>query len=133
MKMKHFKLSKSSLSRLETCDPRIQEIIKESIKNSPIDFGIPQYGGKRTAKEQYSLYEKGLSKCDGYKHLSYHQSGMAVDFFAYVDGKASWEEIHLTLIAGHILGIAKSMGYNLEWGGFFKSFKDLPHLQLRYT
>lgn len=32
--------------------------------------------------------------------------------------------------AGRMLGVADSMGIKLQWGGHWKSFKDLPHFQL---
>lgn len=131
--MNRFAFSDSSLRRLETCDPRIQEIMNIAIQHSPLDFGIPSLGGKRTADEQNKLFLDGVSKCDGHRHLSYHQSGMAVDIYAYVDGKASWDETYLSVIAGHVLGVAKGLNYELEWGGFFKNFLDMPHFQLRYT
>lgn len=126
-----YKFSAVSLSRLQTVDTRLQHIFEEAITHSPIDFGIPPYGGKRTTEEQKGLYDKGASRADGTVNKSYHQTGLAVDVFAYVNGRASWDEKHLTLIAGHILGTAKRLGYNnLEWGGNWLGFIDMPHYQL---
>lgn len=51
--------------------------------------------------------------------------------FAYVDGKASWDKKHLTAIAKHIIKVAKDkFNVDLEWGGNWRSFKDLPHFQI---
>jgi len=36
---------------------------------------------KRSSTEQKHLFDLGLSKCDGFKKLSLHQSGMAIDIF----------------------------------------------------
>ena len=132
-----YKLSKASNDRLSTCDPRIQEIVKQSIKTSPLDFGIPRFGGMRTAEEQKKLFIQGLSQLDGTVRKSYHQTGLAFDIYAYV-GKASWNAKHLTLIAGHIIGTANRLGYKLTWGGDWDSdgdysdqkFNDLVHFQL---
>lgn len=127
-----YKLSKRSLERLEGVNPILIEIIQEGIKESPFDFGIPNFGGLRTAEEQKQLYDKRLSKCDGYKNKSYHQSGNAFDIYAYVDGKASWNRIQLKLIARHLQKVAKEkFNIKLDWGGDFKTFVDMPHFEIK--
>lgn len=129
--MSGFKLSKRSLQRLDCVNPLLIAIVVEAIKTSPIDFGIPQYGGVRTAIEQNDLFRKKKSKCDGYNKKSYHQSGNAFDIYAYVDGKASWNKTHLTIIARHIQEVAKQRyNINLQWGGDWISWKDMPHFQI---
>lgn len=126
-----YKLSSRSLGRLEGIEPILIEIVKEAIKNSPFDFGIPPFGGLRTAEEQQGLHMKGVSQLDGYTKKSYHQTGKAFDIYAYVDGKASWEVDHLTPIADHILCVAlEKFGIELTWGGHWKNFVDMPHFQI---
>lgn len=126
-----YKLSKRSYERLNGVDAILIAIVTEAIKESPYDFGIPKSGGLRTAEEQYILYKKGRSKADGFKKKSYHQSGKAFDIFAYVDGQASWEKEHLKPIALHIIKVAKEQfDIKLEWGGFWNTFKDMPHFQI---
>lgn len=125
-----FQFSKRSLERMEGVDPRLKEIAKHAITISKIDFGIPQDGGLRTAERQAELFADGKSKADGVKNKSRHQSGMALDVYAYVDGKASWETEHLALVAAAMLQSASILGYKLEWGGHFISFYDAPHFQL---
>jgi peptidoglycan L-alanyl-D-glutamate endopeptidase CwlK len=135
--MKPYKLSKTSRERLNGIKPILIEIIEEAIKTSPIDFGIPQDGGLRTAHRQNAMYAQGrtdltrpkITNADGHKKLSRHQSGEAFDIYAFVDGKASWDITHLTTIARHLQAVAKSKGVELEWGGDWK-MRDLPHLQL---
>ena len=132
--MEQFKLSQRSLARLNGVDDRLIELIQNSIAKSPIDFGIPPYGGMRTPEEQRELFNTGKSKCDGYSIKSNHQTGKAFDVYAYHLGAASWDEIHLSIIAGVILSEAKRMGLNIRWGGTFNSndFKgwDYPHYEL---
>jgi len=59
---------------------------------SPVDFGVPDHGGKRTAPEQKGIYKLGYSKADGYRSLSYHQvlddfgRGQALDLVPYIKG-----------------------------------------------
>ena len=126
-----FKLSKRSRERLNGIEPILIEIVEEAIKTSPLDFGIPSFGGLRTAEEQHYLFNKKVSKCDGYKKESYHQSGNAFDIYAYVNKKASWDRGHLTQIARHIQKVAlDKFGIKLTWGGDWTRFLDLPHFQI---
>ena len=130
-----YRFSKRSLSRLEGVNPNLVELMKTAICRSPIDFGIPSDGGKRTAERQKELFEKNVSKCDGTHKKSYHQSGNAIDVYAYVNGKASWDAEHLAIIAGVVLSVAAEMGLNIRWGGTFGSneFKgwDKSHFELK--
>ena len=125
-----FKLSKSSKKRRAGVDERLIEISDLAIKITIVDFGIPGDGGVRTAKRQKELFLDSKSKCDGYDKKSRHQSGKALDFYAYVDGKASWKPEHLTMVAAAFLQAASILGYKLEWGGLWKGFRDMPHVQL---
>jgi len=119
------------LKVLEGVDTRLQAIFLEAIEESPIDFGIPNTGGFRTAEMQNDLYLGGKSKCDGYDRPSYHQTGNAVDVYAYVDGKASWKKEHLTLISETVKRVANRMDIDISWGGDWTSFVDMPHYQIR--
>lgn len=123
-------LSKNSLKRRDGVDQRLIEINDLALTISPIDFGIPEYGGVRTDEEQADLCDRGLSKCDGTFKRSKHQDKKALDFFAYVDGKASWDKGHMTIVAAAHFQAACILGYRIEWGGFFKTFEDTPHIQL---
>jgi len=125
-----FKLGSKSMLRLSGVNPEILSIVNLAIKITKIDFGIPQDGGLRTAERQNELYVNKSSKADGHVKLSNHQSGNAVDVFAYIDGKASWDELHLAMIAAAMLQSASILGYKLGWGGNFNSFKDMPHFEL---
>jgi len=125
-----WKLSKRSTQRREGVDPRLIEICDLALSISPIDFGIPEHGGLRTAEEQYQLYLDKKSKCNGVNSPSYHQTGKALDFYAYVAGAASWDEHHLTQVAAAFLQAASELGYGLRWGGHWVGFKDMPHVQL---
>ena len=126
-----FQLSKRSRGRLEGIDERLIDVIDLALTISKVDFGIPEYGGLRTAPEQHSLFQTGRSKKDGYEKKSYHQTGKAFDVYAYVDGRASWEEKDLAMVATSILQAANSLGYVVEWGGLWRRFVDMPHFQIR--
>lgn len=111
------------------------EIIVHGLKTCPHPILFPRHCGKRVAKEQHKLFLKGVSKCDGYKKMSKHQFGIAFDFAVYNDkGAPTWSKsFHYKYeeVANHFIKIAKERyGVTLVWGGNFKSFKDLPHMQI---
>lgn len=126
-----FKLSNSSLENRSGVDNRLIEISDMALSLSVFDFGHGRQSGLRTAEEQNQLYIDGKSQRDGYSKISYHQTGLALDFFAFVDGKASWQKYHLSMVAAAFLQAAAELGYPLKWGGLWKSFKDFPHVELR--
>lgn len=125
------KFSERSLMRMEGVDEELRDVMHLAINITKVDFGIPPYGGMRTSKEQAFLYKEGKSKADGVKNKSKHQTGNAIDVYAYVDGRANWEEEHLSMVACAVLQAANRRGCKLDWGGLWKSFKDMPHFQLR--
>ena len=55
---------------------------------------------------------------------SFHNWRVAFDFVPVVNGKAMWDDIKLWRICGEI---GKACG--LEWGGYWHSFPDMPHMQ----
>lgn len=128
--MTNFALSNSSKRRREGIDPRLIEIDDLAIQITTVDFGHPAHSGLRTADEQKALFDNKKSKCDGYDKLSAHQKGKALDFYAYVDGRASWNKLHLSMVAAAYLQAASMLGYKLQWGGLWENFKDYPHVQL---
>ena len=135
-----FKLSITSRTKLSGVDPELIAIVNLALKISKVDFGIPVHGGIRTKEEQNQLFRDKKSKADGYVKESRHQSGEAVDFYAYVDGKASWHEDHLAMVACAFLQSAAILKIPVNWGGLWKSNKttngipygwDMAHIELQ--
>lgn len=116
----NFKLSITSKTRLQGVNPDLIKVTNLAIKLTVIDFGIPPDGGIRMAERQNELFNDDLSKADGYINLSNHQSGDALDFYAYVNGKASWESHYLAMIAAAHLQAASMLGIKINWGGFWQ-------------
>ena len=89
--------------------------------------------GLRTWKEQDALYAIGRTKPPQGKIVtkarggySYHNFGLAFDIVVLdAVGKADWNTDHPSWKRAAELG--KSVG--LEWGGDWKTFKDVPHFQ----
>lgn len=134
-----YKFSKNSLKKLEGLHPQLQKFFHELIKISPYDFSITQ--GVRTTEEQNKLYQQGrtapgkiVTNCDGYKSKSNHQVkpdgfGYAGDIAVLMNNKVTWEERYYKEIA--MTARILMQKYNVEWGGDWKNFKDLPHFEYK--
>ena len=134
--MSKFKLSRSSKANRAGVDPRLIAISNRAIQLTLVDFGHGPMAGLRTPEIQHKLFRDGLSKADGYRNKSYHQTGKALDFYAYVDNKASWQPEHLAMVATAFLQAASELGIAVEWGGLWRSKRgiygwDMPHIQLK--
>ena len=147
---KKYSFAQSSLDKMKKVHPKLVEVMKAAIENSPYDFRITD--GARTAEEQFALYQIGRSKpgrivtnCDGKKFKSNHQIksdgyGYAVDIFltgVYENGvyrkfsdSEGYDVKKLKIVANHILAVAKSKNVNIEWGGNWK-MHDTPHFELK--
>lgn len=138
----NFRFSQNSLINRWGIRPELIEINDYALSISPIDFGIPSTGGVRDTILQSKLFCDGKSKCDGYKKVSYHQIedefhpelpklGHALDFYAYVNGKASWLLYDLAIVAAAHLQASCHLGYVIEWGGLWSwKNRDMPHIQI---
>lgn len=130
-----FRLSERSLNRLEGVNDHLIECIERSLSKASYDMTIPQYGGVRTAEEQYVLFDKGYSKCDGYEKLSYHQSGNAADvipvYKTYQNTKAMNHFAKIMYFEWQKMLKNTEVRGLLEWGGLWGSTGwDKPHYQI---
>lgn len=143
--VKQFKLSNKSIEKMQGVHPRLVEVIKKAIVNSPYDFLITH--GVRTAEEQNKLYQQGrtipgiiITRCDGYINKSNHQKkkdgyGYAVDFAIYdqtKQGNVDWKTSEKYIaVANHIIKIAKDNGLIVESGAFWTKIQDYGHIELK--
>ena len=111
-----FKLSKRSEDRMTGLNHKLINVVRLAITRTPIDFGVAYQGGYRTAIEQFQLYTDGYSKCDGYKILSKHQSGNAIDLNVFVKNTLVENKEMLCVIAGVMFSCAAELGIKLRWG-----------------
>ncbi|QDP56922.1 MAG: hypothetical protein Unbinned3849contig1000_54 [Prokaryotic dsDNA virus sp.] len=126
------KFGTKSKERLSTCHPDIQKVFNEVIKT--IDCTVTE--GMRGEELQNKYFDEGKSKVrfpDG-KHNG--NPSRAIDVCPYpVDYE---DRERFTLFAGYVLGIAKSMGIKMRWGGCWRNdfdpkkngFDDMPHFEL---
>lgn len=120
----------NSLKHQEGVDPRLIQIAHRALELSSVDFGIPETGGLRSEAVQQHLYRRGKSQADGVHRRSKHQDGIAIDFFAYEGGHATWDRAAMTSIAAAFLQAASELKVSVQWGGHWKTFHDLPHIEL---
>ena len=105
-----FKLSERSMAKLEGVDSRMQDVVKEAITLTKVDFGV--ICGMRTEDEQRELVAKGASKTMKSKHLD----GLAVDLMAYIGSRASWELNLYDNIADAMAEAARNNNVKIRWG-----------------
>ena len=127
-----YRFGTTSLSRLVTCDTRLQEILNEAIKF--VDFTV--LCGYRNSIDQNKAFRDGNSEL-AYpysKHNSY--PSMAVDIAPY---PIDWDDtVRFAHLIGVMRGIALMKGYNLRVGidwdidGEIRDHKflDFPHMEL---
>lgn len=119
-----FKLSQRSIKKLQGVNPFLVQVVNLAIKESHIDFGISE--GLRDQERQAYLFETGKSKTLKSRHLV----GDAVDVYAWVNGRVSWDMKHYEQIAFAFYLSADKLGHSITWGGSWASLLDGPHFQI---
>lgn len=149
---KKYVLSDASIEKMKGVHPKLVEVMKKAISDSPYDFKIIQ--GLRTAAYQNELYQQGrtrpgkiVTKLDGYNKKSNHQAksdgyGHAVDiavcgqydqngnYVKYTTDAEMFDNKKLVEISRHVKAVAKDMGLDIVWGGDWKTLYDTPHYEL---
>ena len=123
---------RKSKKELATCNDKLRDVFNEVIKH--VDCSVLE--GHRGEDRQNQLYEEGKTKV--YFPNGRHNSNpsRAVDVVPYPIDWDDRERFHL--FAGFVLGIAKSKGIDLRWGGDWdrdwtvmdNRFDDFPHFEL---
>ena len=127
------KFGKTSKYRLLSCDYRLQKVLDEVIKY--VDCSVLE--GHRDERTQDKLYNEGKTKVRYPMGRHNSNPSRAVDVVPYPIHWKDRERFHL--FAGFVLGIARSMGIKLRWGGDWNmnfevddnKFDDFPHFELR--
>ena len=111
-----FKLSRSSLGKLEGVHPLLVDVVKTALAHTRTDFGVIY--GVRTLEEQEELFKKGASQTMKSYHLAQPDGyGYAVDLMAYVGSRSSWEISLYDDLADAMKIAAKEHGAHIRWGG----------------
>lgn len=141
-----------SNDRLNTCHPDLQLIMRRALRYSDVDFGIAE--GHRSVERQKELYAQGRTKpgsivtwIDGVTKLGKHniKPSMAVDIFAFIEGKAVWHGETISYLMGIIKATSEVLleegliSHKLRWGGNWdmdgeiltdQTADDRPHVEL---
>ena len=127
------KFSRKSLSKLETCDKRLQDLFLRVVKK----FDCTILEGHRSKDRQNKLFDEGKSKLKYPKGKHNSLPSKAVDVAPY---PIDWNDRErFTYFAGYVVGIAYQMGLKIRWGGDWdmdtqvkdNNFDDLPHFEIK--
>ena len=127
------RFGKKSKKQLSTCDKKLQEVFNEVIKT--VDCSVLE--GHRDKVSQNKYYKEGKTRLQYPLGRHNELPSRAADVVPY---PIDWDDRErFTLFAGFVLGIAKSMGIILRWGGDWdmdwevndNKFDDFPHFELR--
>lgn len=131
-----------NLARLNGCHPQLREKVSTLVGLAANEgFTLRVVQGARTFEEQDRLFRQwrdgrdndGDGRVDEADERvtraaggqSNHNYGVAADLAFVVDNKVSWDDS----LYSNIGRWARTCG--LDWGGDWKGFKDLPHVELR--
>lgn len=132
-----------TLKRIETAHPKLRAELKQiynEISQVLTGRALCRFSHVlRTFAEQTALYNQRPKVTDAKAGQSFHNYGLAVDIVLLIDKdkngtfetatwdtKADWDA---DKIADWMEVVQVFKKYGWEWGGEFKSFKDLPHFQ----
>ena len=127
------RFGKRSISRLKTCDQKLQELFYEVVKH----FDCSIIEGHRGQERQNKACADGKSKVK-YPNGKHNQNpSIAVDVAPYPIDWSDRDRFHY--FGGFVLGVAKEMGMNIRWGGDWNQdthtkdnkFDDLVHFEIK--
>lgn len=127
-----------TINLLRHVDSKLEKLVEETgrvLREEGVHIKMQITQGFRTAREQLECYQRGASKCDGYRFKSNHQSGRAIDYSLYQNGKYltgddAQSEAQYSKVAKAFKTAAHRLGYSIEWGGDWRSFKDNDHIEI---
>ena len=134
-----YQYSRTSRARLETCDPRLQQVFDRVLELGLFDVTILE--GHRNEGDQNRFFAEGKSKLKWPEGKHNTKPSKAVDAAPYfADGrKIPWDDTGTwDVFGGVVLATAASLGIKLRWGGDWdgdfthkdQSFHDKPHFEL---
>lgn len=127
------RFSTKSKMQLHTCDDRLKELFNKVVK----DFDCTVIEGYRGKTKQNLAYKRGNSKLRFPRGRHNRMPSVAVDVIPYPIDWKDRDRMHY--FAGYVLGIARTMGLNIRWGGDWdqdtktkdNKFDDLVHFEIK--
>jgi len=126
----------NSIKQLQSLHPKLRDVAilayTQAVNATPVGVHPLITQGYRTFAESEALYNQGRTTpgaivSNAKAGQSYHNYGLSLDFCLVINGKQSWnvdDNWH------KVVDIFKSHGFT--WGGDWTSFKDYPHLEMRF-
>lgn len=126
------KIEKQNADKLSQVKPLLADKCRQIIELAKAEkYTLLVTNGYRSNEEQDKLYRIGRRGIPGEKKVtnakggqSNHNTKDAIDFAFIINGEVSWDE----KLYQNIGRWAKVVG--LKWGGNWKLFKDLPHVEI---
>lgn len=124
-------MNPSSEKRLDKVHPELSKRVRELIEAfAARGIQVEVVQGLRTFAEQDALFAQGRTKpgpivTRARGGQSNHNYGLACDLCPFVNGKPDF-----TTTATYVAIGAEAVKLGLEWGGSWKKFVDLPHVQV---
>ena len=123
-----WKWGNKSKECLATCDKRLQDMANMMLERSPFDLTITC--GHRSKDEQDAAFNNGNSKARFGESKHNFLPSRAIDIVPYPinwdDKDKRWQEMAL-----NAMWCAGKLGFEITWGGSFKSIRDCPHFELK--
>jgi peptidoglycan L-alanyl-D-glutamate endopeptidase CwlK len=133
-------MDKSTVNQINKLHPSVRDEVFTIIKECDLVLTgrskIRVTQGLRTFEEQDALYQQGRTKSgkkvtNAKAGQSVHNYGFAVDICLIIDGKtASWDTVKdwdNDQISDWNECVKIFLKYGWDWGGNWKTFKDMPH------
>lgn len=128
-----FKFSQRSQANLENVHPELVRVTYKALSISRYDFGVSE--GVREYERQIQLLRDKRTTVRHSEHFIQKKTGFghAIDIYAFVNGKAQFEE-HGIKYYGPIIQAfttaAIMYGTQIQFGHLWKDFRDSFHIQL---
>lgn len=123
-----YKWGKSSLNNLKSCDKRLQDMANMMLARS--DFDLTITCGFRGEQEQNDAFLRGASKARFGQSKHNTMPSQAIDICPYPinwdTNDRRWQEMAL-----NAMWCAGKLGFEITWGGSFKSICDKPHFEIK--
>lgn len=129
--MNNFKLSPTSLAKLQGIHPDLIKVIERALILTSVDFSVTE--GLRTLEEEKQHMKDGTSQTLNSRHLTGH----AVDLTPWanrqpVNGNDPANWYYFANIAKAMKMAALELKIPIAWGGDWKTFKDGYHFELTW-
>lgn len=121
-----------SEANLNGVHPDLVKVVERATQLSAVPFIVIH--GVRTAAEEAAMVAKHASETLHSRHLPNKQGfACAVDVMADPGGRADWKPVDYQKIHTAFLSAANEDDVLIEWGGDWKTLKDLGHFQLPWA